>query len=69
VHLDGQGQIRLPKVDIELVHKTYPNRHKMVWCKHQGGLPLEHGNVREIRSSIGHMLVISHKNCRACQRP
>src|SRR5882724_5894376 len=62
----GLGQIRLPKVCIQLVDKLTPIiANGCFWECDQDRLPPKHGNVREVQSCIGHSLAVSHKLARS----
>src|SRR5882724_2773843 len=58
----GLGQIRLPKVSVQLINKLTPIiANGWFWECNQNWLPPQHGDVREVRCCIGHLLSVSCK--------
>src|SRR5882724_11299253 len=58
----GLGQIRLPKVSVQLIDKLTPIvANGQFWECDQNRLPPQHGDVREVRRCIRHSLSVSHK--------
>ena len=62
----GLGQIRLPKLDIELVNKLTPiTTNRWFRVHNQYGLTPKHSDVREIGCSIRHPWAIGRKLVRS----
>src|SRR5882724_7591806 len=58
----GLGEIGLPKVSVQLVNKLTPIIvNGWLWESDQDRLPPQHGDVGEVQSCVGHLLVVSRK--------
>src|SRR5882724_5664171 len=58
----GLGQIRLPKVSVQLIDKLAPIiANGQFWECDQNWLPPQHGDVGKVQCCIGHSLVVSRK--------
>ena len=66
----GLGQIRLPKVNVQLVNKLTPIiANGWLWECDQNRLPPQHGDVGEVRRCIGHSVGQSQTCKVGYQRP